>query len=256
MKGALILTEGRSGSNWLGTSAASTGLLGVSKEWVDPSILGVKPKRLSADQYINKIVESAATDNGFFTIKLFPRHLHWFHMQYGVDIIKQLRERHDLVVILLTREDTIRQAISFSKGIQTGQWTSRKQGNATPKYDFEQICRAYFTIRRSYDFWKSYVDIQSIDHLSFTYEQLLPDGKQFMEAMARHASVEDLPDYITDLKIQRNSKTEEWYEKFLCDIAEKDFVDCTTPSRPHPTSFSNFIKFLRSRQMKPVPYSY
>lgn len=44
MKGVAILTEARSGSEWLGSLTNSTGTFGNSAEWLDTINLGFKPK--------------------------------------------------------------------------------------------------------------------------------------------------------------------------------------------------------------------
>ena len=85
MKGVLMVTEARSGSNWLGNAASQTGVLGKSGEWISPVNHSVNAKRVTAEEYIQKIFECASTDNGVFYIKIFPRHLHWFQSQFGFD---------------------------------------------------------------------------------------------------------------------------------------------------------------------------
>ena len=71
MRGVLILSEGRSGSNWLGSLTNATGMMGNSNEWVDEYLLGINPSKVSCSEFVDKILDMASTDNEFFSIKLF-----------------------------------------------------------------------------------------------------------------------------------------------------------------------------------------
>jgi LPS sulfotransferase NodH len=255
MKGVIQLTEGRSGSNWLGSLTDSTGVLGLSKEWVDLSRINFNPKKLTGEQYIASIIDHASTPNGFFAIKMFPRHLHWFQMQYGYDLIKSLNLSHDILFIKLTRRDRVGQAISFTKALQTGAWRAHRGTTKTPEYDFEQICRSYFMIGRSYDYWNSYVNAMQLKNRCFVYEDLLENPVEYVDVIAAHADITDYENKVkTDVVIQRNSQTEEWRNRFEEDVKSREFVSYTTPSKRPPRHISNIIRFFRKKQMKPVPY--
>jgi len=259
MKGLLMLTEARSGSNWLGNSASHTGVLGKSGEWISPVYYNVNPKHVTAEEYIQKIFERASTDNGVFYIKIFPRHLHWFQGQFGFDLINHLAVDHDLLLFTLTRRDRLRQAISFSKGIQSEKWfekiTGNNKGNA--KYDFAHICRAYFMIERSYNYWKTYLAVQEREHTAFVYEELLADPTPFLQALAAHVGIKDIPPFESDCKIQRNAETEEWVARFKKDIQSQNFLGYTaTSTRSYSRTLGNLGKFLSGQHMKSIPFDY
>jgi LPS sulfotransferase NodH len=150
LRGVAVLTEGRSGSNWLGSLTNSTGLMGRSEEWLDPAYLGFEP--LSYDVLERTVIEKGATDNGRFGIKLFPRHLRWSREKFGKDFLFEIRGKHELGFILLERRDRIAQAISFYRARMSGVWTSRHKGKSTQgavPYSFSDISQAYFQIDRS-----------------------------------------------------------------------------------------------------------
>lgn len=255
MRGVIILTEGRSGSNWLGSLTNSTKVMGVSQEWIDAVHLDIQPRDVSADKYIQAVVRHASTENGFFSIKMFPRHLHWFSMTYGRDVIRDLMKKHDVSFIFLTRDDRIRQAVSFSRALQSNQWTKLKSKRREEKYDFEQICRCYFGIGRSYDFWKSYLGVQNLNYQHFSYEALMPDPTPYIRAVVEQTGLSEVPDVETNLKIQRDSKTEEWCEQFLTEIQVRDFVGASASYYPK-RKLSNYIRFIRGKPLKPVPYTF
>ena len=256
MRGVITLTEGRSGASWLCSLADSTGRLGTAKEWVDDHQMGVKSKHLSVDEYIEAIIENGKTENNYFALKLFPRHLHWFQIRYDCDLISRLRVDHDLLFVFVSRRDRIMQAVSFSKAIQTRAWRAQTKEKRSPDYDFLQICRSYFMVNRSYDFWESYVALRDIIPVRFVYEDLLNDPSPFVHEIAKHAGVDDIEEIESDLSVQRDEESEKWRLRFLSEARDKDFIQATTPSRIPSRKLSNILKFARGKQMRPVPFSW
>jgi LPS sulfotransferase NodH len=255
-KGVLILTEGRSGSNWLGSLAENAGL-GHSDEWLDPAISGIDPYKTPRDPHFNHIIEKASAENGCFVVKIFPKHLHRINNAYKTDFVQYVKARHPINFVVLTRRDRLGQAISYARGLQTRKWRSNDKAKGKAFYDFDMICRAYFMIGRSYDFWQSYLDITGEQAKHFVYEDLMDDPSPFLNHMADclgQARPAALPP--TDLKIQRDDTTQHWREQFLEEIKTKPFLDHTTPSRPINRSLSNIIRMLRGRQVKPYPYGF
>lgn len=256
MNGVIILTEVRSGSNWLGSLTNSTGVLGNSEEWVTSYFTDYDPKNVSCDDCIEALLAKASTQNGFFAIKLFPRHLHEFQMTYGCDFIKRLRQNHDVLLLRLTRRDRIAQAVSFSKALQTGKWRSTFAiKDIVAEYDFATVCRSYFMIGRSYDFWNSYVGVQQFEVDHFVYEDLLSDPQAYIDAIAKHAGSPEFGSVSTELKVQRDLESEVWIERFAKDISTREFIEDTTASTKPGRSLTNLARFLRKKQMKPFPYS-
>ncbi|PPB80719.1 LPS sulfotransferase NodH [Albidovulum inexpectatum] len=148
-KGVLLLTERRSGSNWLG-SLARNAKLGNSEEWLDKRQLGLEPEAVDATTCFETALERSSQGCAGFFVKIFPSHLYEMQDAFGMDFIAWCRERHDVALITLTRNDRLRQAISFSRALQSDQWTARHDAKRKPEYDFHQIARCLFLIGRSY----------------------------------------------------------------------------------------------------------
>lgn len=256
MKGTIILTEGRSGSNWLGGLAESTGVLGKSGEWLSPNTNKLDHSNLSAEDYISTILDMARTPNDIFLMKVFPSQLHWFNIRYGIDALKYIYSKHDVQLLTLIRNDRLRQAISFSKAQQTQGWTHEKAKNKKAVYDFDQICRFYFQIGRSYDFWRSYNSILGWKTKQICYEDLLPDGAEFIQLLANHGGLSGVRATKSNVTVQRNKETEAWCQQFQNDVVKIDFLENSTPSRPPFKRLSNIIRLLKSAPLKPYPYSY
>ncbi|MGX7876683.1 Stf0 family sulfotransferase [Mesorhizobium sp. ORM6] len=174
MKGVAILTEARSGSEWLGSLTNSTGLFGKSAEWLDTANLGRKPK--SFDELMSAVIDCGGTANGRFAVKLFPRHLHWSQAKYGADFLAECLRRHAMGLVLLERRDRLRQAISYCRAKASGRWRSTMAGaGLVPQYDFAGICQAYFLIEQSYAFWEAYLRMANLPYDHLFYEDLLDD---------------------------------------------------------------------------------
>lgn len=255
-KGTIILTEGRSGSSWISGLLKDTGVLGKPNEWVVANNLGVSPRKISGQEYLEKIITAASTENGFFSFKIFPHHLHWFQMKYGFDLLLEISQQHDVAFANLYREDRVKQAISFSIALQTKSWSYQEQTQNKAVYNFEHIARCYFMIGRSNEFWKDYITLRGFECASFTYEALMPTGTDFVRFAANHAGIEDVEVPESKMRIQRNSRTEDWKSQFLEDIRTAEFLPETTPSRPHKVNLSNTFRYFAKKQMKPVPFGF
>lgn len=257
MKGVVILTEGRSGSNWLGSLISGTGTLGISREWFARRGLGDTPAPATGAELIQEVLTRASTPNEFFAIKLFPAHVHRFDQIYEYDLIHSLNSQHNILFIRLTRNDRIRQAVSYARGLQTKLWTAashKKKGEV--HYDFETICRCYFMIDRAYSYWESYCHLRKLNHMHFSYEQMLPNPRPFVDAVAAHAGVANIVLPESRHSIERDEKTEEWVMRFQEELMVSDIVRASTTHRPAKRTLTNFARFAGGRHLKPYPYHY
>jgi LPS sulfotransferase NodH len=246
MKSVIILTEGRSGSNWLGSLTSNTGYMGRSEEWLDVNKLGFEPDNF--EDFISAVIRKASTDNGRLCIKIFPRHLNWFYNRYNVDFIKSLMDRTETGLILLKRRDRIRQAISFSRGRMTRKFRSTHQSIGEEFYDFDAICQLYWYIDRSYCFWSSYLNIHEYEYHEFYYEDLLNDPAKYVDCVSNILSVPRPESIHSALEIQRDEKTEEWVKRFKSDMKQKDFLE-SLRDRPASRTFGNFVRFASKEPM-------
>ncbi|RUW56614.1 Stf0 sulfotransferase [Mesorhizobium sp. M00.F.Ca.ET.151.01.1.1] len=249
MKGVAILTEARSGSEWLGSLTNSTGLFGNSAEWLDTTNLGCKPK--SFDDLLSAVIDRGGTANGTFAVKLFPRHLHWSQAKYGADFLAECGRRHAMGLVLLERRDRLRQAISYCRAKASGHWRSTMDGaDLVPQYDFAGICQAYFLIEQSYAFWEAYLRLADLHYDHFFYEDLLDDPRPYVASVARQLSME-MPDgeFETNLRLQRDDLTEDWAERFRNDVKSEDLL-AHLPRKVAPRNISNLARFLLKKQMR------
>ncbi|WP_244277715.1 Stf0 family sulfotransferase [Mesorhizobium erdmanii] len=243
------MTEARSGSEWLGSLANSTGILGQSAEWLDTDTLGFRPK--SFDELLSAVIDRGGTANARFAVKLFPRHLDWSQAKYGTDFLAECVRRHAMGVVLLERRDRLRQAISYCRAKASGRWRSTMDGaDMVPQYDFAGICQAYFLIGQSYAFWEAYLRMADLPYDHLFYEDLLEDPRPYVASVARQLSVE-MPngEFRTNLRLQRDNRTEEWAERFQSDAKSRGLL-AHLPKKVAPRNIENLARFLLKKQMR------
>jgi LPS sulfotransferase NodH len=249
LRGVAVLTEGRSGSNWLGSLTNATGVMGRSEEWLDPFFLGFEPTGYDALE--DAVIRKGSTENGRFAIKVFPRHQAWARGKFGKDLLFEIRRKHDLGFILLERRDRVRQAISFYRARISGLWTSRhKDAQAPVPYSFSGIGQAYFQIELSYAFWRAYLQLSELDFRQFVYEELQQDPKPYLEAVADFMGVpvpETTP--VSEFTIQRDDITEDWMTRFRKDAAAKGAIEAFEDMPAVPRTLGNLVRFALKRPL-------
>jgi LPS sulfotransferase NodH len=157
-------------------------------------------------RYLSAIAQQHTTLNGVFGVKMhwsqYKRHM----LDMGVDAsfwnvpVKWVR---------ITREDELRQAISFVRAAQTESWNSNMATKADPVYDADENSD-----------WDVYFAQNNIAPLHITYEQLTRD----MDATIRRVMsfIETPIDVVPEpqTKKQGDSINKEWAERFLTQYPE------------------------------------
>jgi LPS sulfotransferase NodH len=180
-----------------------------SEEYVNPQGPDDTTHRLN-------VALSHATPNGVLALKLFPSHLE-----------RAARDVHlweffpEPVFIRVSRNDLLRQAISLARAWQTKKWVSHWKGNgAQPTYSKQDIDQALLNITNENAQWDRYFARNQITPLMVQYEDLQRDAGRIVRDIAERAgvtlttapSIDDSP-----LRIQRDSLTEQWRDKFIAE---------------------------------------
>lgn len=254
-KGYIMLSVGRSGTNWLKSISNATGRMGVTGEWLGFEKLEKPLRTYNAQSYYEQVMQHASTPNGRFSIKIFPRHLRLAQARFSFDFIQKCAQENDVKFILVTREDRFGQAISALKAQQSRTWvddggTMRDQQRRKIRYNFRKLCSLYFEIGRGYEFWRSYLAFNNFEYESFVYETLMPNPAPFFESAATHLDVAPPESYESPMAIQRNALTEEWRQRFQEDIAAQGVHPDTYNLQQPAASFSNALKVLTQKPIK------
>lgn len=248
VKGVAVLTEARSGSNWLGSLTNATGIMGCSAEWLKPAYLGSEQRAYGALE--EAVLRQASTENGRFAIKVFPRQLAWAKGRCGKDFLLEVGKQYELGFITLERRDRLRQAISFYRASVSRSWTSRHKGRdvAVP-YSFAGISRAFFQIEQSYAFWRAYLELSQLPCRAFVYEDLLADPQPYLEAVAELLDVPapaSMP--VSRFAVQRDELTEDWVMRFRQEAQKKGATEAIEDT-PVPRTLDNFARIALKRPL-------
>jgi LPS sulfotransferase NodH len=216
----------------------STHAMGDPREWFNMSRgrryyqsiqeWGIKGGDL--DAYIAALKERTATANGVVGIKIFELHLSQLvnkgMIPKGPGRLRALAERFgtpEPVIITLTRNNKLRQAISFTRAKQTGKWGTQGEANKQDKYDRKTIEADLLELIERENRWdRELEDCGYVPDLDLIYETLMHTRE---DALLRIAHALELPDPegtvaardIEDNRLERQAdqRTEAWIDKFI-----------------------------------------
>lgn len=242
MKGILLLSEGRTGSSWLMHRSNETDVLGKGDEWFRRDIADDRLANISdGGTFLGALADAAKTPNGVFMTKIFPTHHRAFRKKYGFDAIRHLANTHDVLCVLLERKDKLGQAISHVRARQTGAWASVMAEKTEPQYSFDEILHFYLRAHKSSEYWRMYAGISGLNTVSLCYEDALPDGAPYLDALFSFCDIAPVPVSDPPVKIQRDTLTEDWRRQFLEDAGKADLVSHLMGGK---TALSRFRRFI------------
>lgn len=163
-------------------------------------------------EYLSSIARINTTSNGVFGIKM-----HW--NQYKRHMLDQ-----NLAVdfwnvpvtwVRITRQDEIRQAISFVRAAQTNSWNSNMEIKQDPVYNGLAIVDALQRIAGENADWNTYFERNEVQPLNITYEQLTRDMDATVRRVMDHvgAHIDEVPAPQTTQ--QSDSTNSEWAARFV-----------------------------------------
>lgn len=201
---------------WLRTKTGRFPWRNIS--WFEPS---------SYREYLAAIARVNTTSNGVFGIKM-----HW--NQYKRHMLDQ-----DLAVefwnvpvtwVRITRQDEIRQAISFVRAAQTSSWNSNMEIKRDPVYDGPSIVAALERIANENTAWKTYFERKDIQPLNITFEQLTQDMDATVRRVMDHIGthIDEVP--VPQTRQQSDSINSEWATRFLHEFPQYSH----RAQMPHP----------------------
>lgn len=258
MKGLLILSEARSGSTWVASLTNSTGKLGDAREWLRDETSEV-PQTLAAEQHYQKIIERSSTDNGVFSVKIFPHHLRNVYDKRKYDFIERCLRDHEVLVILLERIDRLGAAISATRASQSGQWSRTNGGRgdeniaeSSVAYDRAQILENMMYIGEGMAFWRNYLALRSIQYVPVFYEQIMKGWREYVIDVAGKMDVSiDAEKISNDLyEVQRDALSMEWRKRFELENKSRSLEKLYAYGHTYPRTIGNLLRFLLKKEMR------
>jgi LPS sulfotransferase NodH len=252
----LVLATPRSGSTLLGQGLQASRLAGDPKEFFGHkmSFWMERWRTPTLPAYVARLSQARATPNGVFGAKLLYRQL--LHLE---SLARQDPELADLPLpeildrlfpnlhlVWVTREDKVRQAISWFKARQTGVW-GQDQGQTTPKlgrawrlgdeplqpgelaFDFDGIANLVRQAEAEDAAIGQFFAASGIEPFRVIYEEFSPRYEETIFALLRWLGVTPPPDLaLPDPRTVRlaDDRTDEWVVRF------RELQTAGTPGTP------------------------
>lgn len=188
-KRIIIFSTPRSGSTFFADLIASSDLVGVPDEWLNPLFI----KAVISENYAKNLLEAidwvacrTSSSNGIFSINIQMQHyIHW--KKQGFDLIKWGFDD----AVYLERKDKISQAYSLAKARFTKKWDQRSepenQSDAPLNIPIYMILGALSDIY----FWSEYYKKTLKQHIKRTifYEDYLSDLQLILDLIYEFSGV-------------------------------------------------------------------
>jgi LPS sulfotransferase NodH len=219
----IIASTPRCGSHMLGHALHATGCFGFPLEYAQPGNLMRWRKRLGTkglEETLHGIRRLRTSPNGVFGIKIHYGHLREFG---GFARVKALFP--DAYYVLLTREDALKQAVSYEIASQTGVWISGQKTETKPRYDFERIDRRLRQTVRDNAAWRYVLAANGCRVLQMNYGAAASDLPGAVLEVARFMGVEVPPGKIptrSATQRQESPLNAEWAKRYLEEGGRRD----------------------------------
>ncbi len=116
--------------------------------------------------------------------------------------------------IAMRRRDVLRQAISFVRAGQTGQWASSLPARGQPRFDRRAIEHALADISAQQSAWENFFRSRAIRPLRIVYEDFIHNYRQTLAEVCRYLGVKGQPMPQPPLGRQADSLTEDWVRRY------------------------------------------
>jgi LPS sulfotransferase NodH len=213
----LVCALPRSGSSLLCELLFSTGQAGAPAEYFDSATMDRFRQRWGATsfaEYVSALLERKTGPNGVFGVKAHFFQLTEAFPEGGLDSVF-----HALRYVYIARRDRLRQAISWARAIQTGQWASDHAAeDRIPVFDRAQIDRLLAGIAARERRWEAFFTGSGVEPLRLMYEQLVEAPREAVAAVLRHIGIADAELVAVGqptLRRQADEVTENWLNRYL-----------------------------------------
>jgi LPS sulfotransferase NodH len=224
-----LCTLPRSGSWWLADLLESTNIAGRPREYFELPKLRRKG-HFPKESYLRRVRRTATTANGVLGMKF-----HWHQFDYFTCMMRRKGNPQvptaelvegafpGLRYIWLTRRDKVRQAVSYYRAIQTGEWWRIVDETAEPAkpsneltFDFAAIEHLENFLKRHDHLWQRYFEESHLDPLVLVYEEMTAGIEAAVREALRFLDIA-FPDgqpLATILERQADSLSEQWAEEY------------------------------------------
>jgi len=217
-RGYVVCATPRSGSNYLCQLLASTGVLGVPREYFNaPGRRAYDDPNYPEDPRLQlaQVTSTGATPNGIYAFKIHP-----FQLQGLAGTIDPFGELPGLSAVRLIRNDLVGQAISWWRVQQTGQHRASDRRLNVAEYDEDGILESLKFIRSENGYWRDRLAKLGMTALEIAYEDLCRNPQAQIDRVAALLGVRQtarIDASLVSVTVQRDQTTEDWRRRFLAE---------------------------------------
>jgi LPS sulfotransferase NodH len=230
-----VCTTPRSGSNLLCDLLMGSAVMGQPTEFFNARStirpiaksreLFLPDQSIDMEGYVEHIRATKVSPNGMFGTKiLFSQMKNMIAFGAGRELLTSPRTRY----ILLIREETIAQAISAYLARELDAWTLERerqvaeQGNPRSgvPYDRAKIAAELAQIAEHNESWLEFFEVNELEFLTVTYEDLLRDARGVCQAVCRYCGVETGYEFAVErarIKRQGDDLNRAFRQRFAAD---------------------------------------
>ena len=211
----------RSGSTLLCELLAATRLAGSPGEFFSPYTMRVSMDRWGArtlEEYVQELFARETGGNGVFGAKA-----HWAQYESAFGGADPRPLFPGLRWVYITRRDRVRQAVSWVRAQQTGQFHAQDPARADDAvFDHERIAQMLRRIGREEQLWESLFERHRFEPHRVVYEDLVADREAAVRGVLALLEVEapaDLHIPQPALERQADRVSDQWVERYLAEAA-------------------------------------
>jgi LPS sulfotransferase NodH len=215
----MICSLPRTGSSLLCEALANTLHAGMPAEYFKPGMITILMRRWrveSFDDYLRELLARKTSPNGVFGLKV-----HWGQYVRVVENRDPATLFPNLRVILIRRDDRVRQAVSWVRARQTGDWSAVwKDPNAAGRavFDRDEIEKRLNRLARDERSWEDFFERHAIEPHRLTYEELAGAREQTLRAIFDFLGVSLPVGFRFEqpaLEKQTDAVSDEWVARYL-----------------------------------------
>jgi LPS sulfotransferase NodH len=212
----IVCTVPRSGSSLLCEGLCLTGLAGAPTEFFDRNTLLSFWERWRVktfDDYLGALLKKKTGPNGVFGCKVhYPQYEDFLEDRDFSALFPNLK------YIYVRRRDRVAQAVSYSRAIRSGQWSSDQAPiNPRPRFDFDHVNSMLEAIRSDERRWEALFEKKGIEPYRIDYENLAAayagTVREVLDFLGIEASREIRVPQPT-LRRQADRQSEKWIQRY------------------------------------------
>jgi LPS sulfotransferase NodH len=224
----MICSTQRSGSTMLGDMLGATGVAGVPMEYFNDvnieAFFARLGKNMSLEAYLRAIESCRSTANGVFGIKAHFAQIMQALRHANIANPTPFLEKFDYF-ITIKRRNKLAQAVSWSKAMQTGLWSSlhKKYQLQKPeiKFEPEAISQYLAGIAKGEEDWHKALEILGKpNHVSY-YEDLVSDPETEILKILNFCGIKEKPSSFTPrLERQGDEQSQDFADRYIAYITD------------------------------------